>query len=66
MQVKNDDGKYESVVKNWDLCNSHFRCLAIGSGSAPSHERSGWSFVCCGLSITADVRPDKEREETRL
>ena len=25
----NEDGKCGSVVKNWDLCNSHFRYLVV-------------------------------------
>jgi len=25
VSVGNEDGRYESVVENWDLCNSHFR-----------------------------------------
>jgi len=30
VQAGNEDGKCENVAGNWDLCNSHFRCLVVG------------------------------------
>jgi len=39
--------------------------VRLGSGLAPSCERSKWSSACCWLSIIVDGRPDREGEKNQ-